>query len=100
MNLSNEWLGFAGIALSVLAYVPQVLRLKRERCSGGLSLGAYCMWCITASLLLTYAIAKRDPVFISLQSYHLGGSALVFYYSLRYRGQPCSSLSPKRRLRR
>ena len=89
MDNSNEWLGFAGMALSVLAYLPQVIHLIRERCSGGLSPGAYCMWGIAASLLLIYAIAKRDPVFVSLQSYHVGASGLLFYYCLRYRGQPC-----------
>ena len=89
MDISNEWLGFAGMALSVLAYLPQVIHLIRERCSGGLSPGAYCMWGIAASLLLVYAIAKRDLVFVSLQSYHVGASALLFYYCLRYRGQPC-----------
>ena len=47
------------------------------------------MWGGAASLLLVYAIAKGDPVFISLQSYHAVASALVIYYCLRYRGQPC-----------
>lgn len=40
-------------------------------------------------LLLIYAIAKRDPVFISLQTYHVGASALIFYYCLKYRDQLC-----------
>ncbi len=47
------------------------------------------MWGVAALLLLIYAIAKRDPVFVSLQSYHVGASALIFYYCLRYRGQLC-----------
>ncbi len=89
MNVSIEWLGFAGMALCVLAYLPQIIHLIKEHCSAGLSAGAYFMWGIAALLLLTYAIAKRDPVFISLQSYHVGASALIFYYCLRYRGQLC-----------
>jgi len=89
MNVSIEWLGFAGMALCVLAYLPQIIHLIKEHCSAGLSPGAYCMWFTSAVLLLTYAIAKNDPVFISLQSYQVGASALVFYYCLKYRHQLC-----------
>lgn len=89
MHMTMEWLGFAGMALCVLAYVPQTVHLIREHCSAGLSPGAYGMWLIAAVLLLTYAIVKRDPVFTSLQSYQVGASALVFYYCLKYRHQFC-----------
>lgn len=89
MNVSIEVLGFAGIALCALAYLPQIIHLIKEHCSAGLSPRAYCMWGIAAMLLLAYAIAKRDPVFVSLQSYHVAASAVIFYYSLRYRDQLC-----------
>ena len=89
MKVSIEWLGFAGMALCVLAYLPQIIHLLKEHCSAGLSPGAYCMWVIAALMLLVYAIAKSDPVFISLQSYHVGASTLILYYCLRYRGQLC-----------
>ena len=89
MNLSIEWLGFAGMAVCVLAYLPQIIHLIKEHCSAGLSPGAYCMWGLAALLLLTYAIVKRDIVFISLQSYHLGAGALIFYYCLKYKGELC-----------
>ncbi len=89
MNVSIEWLGFAGMALCVLAYLPQIIHLIKEHCSAGLSPGAYCMWGIAALVLLVYAIAKRDAVFISLQSYHVGAGALIFYYCLKYRDQLC-----------
>ena len=89
MNVSIEWLGFAGMAVCVLAYLPQIIHLIKEHCSAGLSPGAYCMWGLAALLLLAYAIAKRDVVFISLQSYHLGAGALIFYYCLKYKDQLC-----------
>jgi uncharacterized protein with PQ loop repeat len=89
MNVSIEWLGFTGIALCVLAYLPQIIHLIKEHCSAGLSPGAFCMWSVSSLLLLTYAIAKRDPVFISLQTYQVGASVLIFYYCLRYRDQLC-----------
>ncbi len=89
MSFSIEWLGFAGIALSALAYLPQITHLTKEHCSAGLSPRAYCMWMISAVLLLTYSIAKNDPVFITLQGYQAGAGALILYYCLRYKGQLC-----------
>lgn len=89
MNVSVEWIGYAGISLCVLAYFPQIVHLIKERCSAGLSLGAYCLWGIAAILLLAYAIVRRDIVFVSLQSYQAGATALIFYYCLRYRGHLC-----------
>jgi hypothetical protein len=38
-----EMLGVAGIAISVLAYVPQVVHLGREHCSAGVSRRAWAM---------------------------------------------------------
>ena len=89
MSVSIEWLGFAGITLSVLAYLPQIIHLIKEHCSAGLSPKAYCMWVVSSVLLLTYAIAKNDPVFILLQGYQAGAAALIFYYCLRYKSQLC-----------
>ncbi len=77
MSVSIEWLGFTGITLSVLAYLPQITHLIKEHCSAGLSPKAYCMWMGSAVLLLTYAIAKSDPVFISLQGYQAGSGKLL-----------------------
>jgi uncharacterized protein with PQ loop repeat len=62
MNISIEWFGFLGTGLCFLAYLPQIVHLIKERCSAGLSLGAYFMWGIAAVLLLAYAIIQRDPV--------------------------------------
>ncbi len=89
MSISIEWLGFVGIALCILGYLPQVVHLLKEHCSAGLSTGAYCTWWIAAVLLLTYSIVRKDPVFIALQSYHVGATALVFYFGLKYKGQLC-----------
>ena len=91
MSVSIEWLGFAAITLSVLAYLPQITHLIRERCSAGLSPGAYCMWVVSAVLLLTYSIAKNDLVFILLQSYQAAAGLLVLNFCLKYKGQLCEA---------
>ncbi len=89
MSVPIEWLGFAAITLSALAYLPQVTHLIKERCSAGLSARAYLMWVASALLLLTYSIARKDLVFISLQSYQAAAGALILYFCIRYRGQRC-----------
>ena len=89
MNVPIEWLGFAAITLSALAYLPQVAHLIKERCSAGLSARAYLMWVASALLLLTYSIAREDLVFVSLQSYQAAAGGLILYFCIRYRGRRC-----------
>ncbi len=87
--MSIHWMGYAGTGLVIVAYLPQVKHLFRERCSVGVSSSAYLMWGIASMLLLSYAIAKRDPVFIALQSYQLGATVLIYLLSRRYRATVC-----------
>lgn len=89
MSISIEWLGFAGIALCILGYLPQVIHLIKERCSAGLSAGAYCTWGIAGILFLSYAISRRDPVFIALYTYQLGATALIYYFCIKYKSELC-----------
>lgn len=75
--------------MCILAYLPQVIHLIKERCSAGLSVGAYCTWGIAAMLLLSYAISLRDPVFIALQTYQVGATVLICYFCVKYKGHFC-----------
>lgn len=62
-----DFIGYAGTALVVIAYVPQIAHLWRLRCSWGVSLWSWVLWLAAALLLLTYAIMKNDVVFIAVQ---------------------------------
>jgi uncharacterized protein with PQ loop repeat len=84
-----HWLGYAGITLCALAYLPQIVHLIRWRCSAGLSMRAYLMWAVAAVLLLLYAITIRDTVFIVLQSYHLAAGTVICVFCKRYEGLLC-----------
>ncbi|HET9242172.1 MAG TPA: PQ-loop domain-containing transporter [Gaiella sp.] len=58
-----ELLGVAGIAISMLAYVPQVVHLGREHCSAGISRRAWAMW-LGSSVLIgatAHEAGARQP---------------------------------------
>jgi uncharacterized protein with PQ loop repeat len=46
-----EFLGVAGIAISMLAYMPQVVHLAKEHCSAGVSSRAWAMWLVSSLLV-------------------------------------------------
>jgi uncharacterized protein with PQ loop repeat len=86
-----EVLGIMGIAISVTAYVPQVVHLWREQCSAGISGRAWAMWLASGLLIGTLAVHRRDPVFILLQVANLTSTAAVLFLSWRYRGMVCDA---------
>jgi uncharacterized protein with PQ loop repeat len=86
-----EILGVAGIAISVLAYVPQVVHLGRERCSAGISRRAWGMWLASGLLIGALAVHRRDPVFVLLQITNLTSTAVILFLSWRYRGMVCEA---------
>ena len=85
-----EMLGVAGIAISMLAYVPQVVHLGREHCSAGVSRRAWAMWLLSSVLIGTLAIYRRDPVFILLQVSTLTSAAIILFLAHKYRGMLCA----------
>jgi uncharacterized protein with PQ loop repeat len=60
-------LGTAGVVISVVAYVPQVIHLGREHCTVGISNRAWTMWFASSLLVGAPAVHRREPVFILLQ---------------------------------
>ncbi len=87
--MSIHWIGYAGTTVVVLAYLPQIIHLIRERCSAGLSHKAYLMWAGASALLLLYAVAIRNGVFIALQGYQLTAATLICFFCKKYEGQLC-----------
>ncbi len=83
--------GFAGTILVIIAYVPQVHHLIKERCTGGISVRAYYFWFTAALLLLVHAIGIHDPVFIMLQCYQLAACGLILFFCTKYKGSVCET---------
>ena len=85
-----------GIAISVIAYVPQVVHLAREHCSAGVSSRAWALWLVSSVLIGALALHRRDPVFIMLQISSLASATAIFSLAHRYRGRVCAFHAPPR----
>lgn len=94
MPLLFEILGIAGIAIAMLAYLPQVAHLAKEHCSAGISRRAWAMWLASGVLIGALALHRRDPVFILLQISNLTSTAIILFLSWRYRGLVCETHAP------
>jgi lipid-A-disaccharide synthase-like uncharacterized protein len=86
-----ELLGIAGIAISVLAYVPQVVHLVKEHCSAGVSRRAWALWLLSSVLIGALAFHRRDLVFALLQISSLTSAAIILLLAQRYRGMACET---------
>ena len=74
-----EALGVAGIAISMLAYLPQVVHLAKEHCSAGVSSRAWAMWLVSSLLIGALAVHRHDAVFILLQISSLASAAAMLF---------------------
>jgi lipid-A-disaccharide synthase-like uncharacterized protein len=86
-----EIVGFAGISMSALAYVPQAVHLAREHCSAGVSGRAWAVWLASSVLVGVVALHRGDPVFIALQASTLVSAAIIVFLTHRYRGMVCAT---------
>jgi lipid-A-disaccharide synthase-like uncharacterized protein len=86
-----EVIGLTGIAISVLAYLPQVTHLAREHCSAGVSGRAWAMWLASSLMIGALALHRRDPVFILLQLSTLLSATAIVVLVHRYRGMVCAA---------
>ena len=88
-NEFTVWAGYAGTAIVVIAYIPQVFHLIAMKCSEGISLRAYAMWSLGSLLLLIHALSIDAPVFIALTGFQLGATLVIALFSWKYEGRRC-----------
>jgi uncharacterized protein with PQ loop repeat len=86
---ASALLGFAGVALAFVGYMPQVVHLVRRRCSAGISVHAYLIWLTAAVLLLSHALLIYDGVFIVLQALGSVLDIAVLFLAIKYHGTSC-----------
>lgn len=85
----SETLGTAATALVIAGYVPQIVHLIRQRCTAGLSIPAFSMWCVASTLFLVHATLIRDTVFLVAQAVNLSAGAVIVVFCKRYQGHLC-----------
>ena len=86
-----ELLGIAGIAISVLAYLPQVIHLARQHCSAGVSGRAWSMWLASSIMIGALALHRHDPLFILFQFTTLLSATVIVVLVHRYHGMVCAT---------
>jgi uncharacterized protein with PQ loop repeat len=85
----SELIGLSGASLAGYAYLPQIRHLIRERCSAGISRGAFSLWLLASLLMTTHAVLLPATVFVVLGAIQIGAISIILVYSARYRGLVC-----------
>ena len=62
-----EILGWAGTALVIIAYVPQIRHLYFERCAWGISVTTWVIWAAAGVLLLSYCMSRNEILLGAVQ---------------------------------
>ena len=85
----THWAGYAGTALVIVAYLPQILHLVVMRCSAGISLRAFAIWTVASLLLVIHAIGISAPVFIALAGSQFGATLTISCLAWIYKDRLC-----------
>ena len=63
----SQVLGTVATGLVIGGYVPQIVHLVKERCTAGISLPAFVLWCLASFLFLIHAALIDDAVFTGVK---------------------------------
>jgi uncharacterized protein with PQ loop repeat len=100
----SEGLGMAATGLVIAGYVPQIGHMIKERCTAGISVAAFLVWCVASTLFLVHAALIDDAVFVAAQSVNLAAGGLILVFCKRFEGRRCpfhgGSVPPRRGARR
>jgi uncharacterized protein with PQ loop repeat len=66
-----EVIGWAGTALVVAAYFPQIHHLYAERCAWGISPLTWVIWLAASALLLIYCILRQEAMLAVVQGLNI-----------------------------
>jgi len=86
---TSQIIGFVGTGLVIVGYIPQILHLIKERCTAGISIPAFSLWCLASFLFLVHATMIGDAVFVLVQIVNLVAGGLIVGFCKRYEGEVC-----------
>ena len=85
----SQILGFVATGLVIGGYVPQIVHLVKERCTAGISISAFALWCLASLLFLIHAAMIEDAVFVGVQTVNLVAGGLIVGFCKKYEGEVC-----------
>lgn len=83
MPLKIEMLGWAGTALVIVAYVPQILHLYVEKCAWGISISTWLIWLVAGAVLLSYCLFRNDTLFTFVQGINITAIVMTIMLARR-----------------
>jgi uncharacterized protein with PQ loop repeat len=86
---TSEVLGIVATGLVIGGYVPQIVHLVKERCTAGISIPAFALWCVASLLFLIHAAMIEDAVFVGVQTVNLVAGGLIVAFCKKYEGEVC-----------
>ena len=86
---TTQILGFVATGLVIVGYIPQIVHLIQERCTAGISISAFSLWCTASLLFLVHAAMIGDAVFVGAQTVNLVAAGLIVGFCKRYEGEVC-----------
>jgi uncharacterized protein with PQ loop repeat len=86
---TSQALGAVATGVVGAGYVPQIAHLIKQRCTAGISVPAFSLWCLASFLFLIHAAIIEDGVFIAVQSVNLVAGALIVAFCRKYKGHVC-----------
>ena len=89
--ISSQIFGFVGTGLVIVGYFPQVFHMVKERCTAGISIPAFALWCAASFLFLIHATMIGDAVFVGVQVVNLIAGGFIVWFCKRYEGEVCPS---------
>lgn len=84
-----DLIGLTGALIAGYAYLPQITHLIREHCSAGISRTAFALWFLSSILVTINAVFIQSVVFIALGVIQICATAVISFYSTRYKGLAC-----------
>ena len=86
---TTQILGFVATGLVIVGYIPQIVHLIKERCTAGISVSAFSLWCTSSLLFLIHAAMIGDVVFLGAQIVNLVAGGLIVGFCKRFEGEVC-----------
>jgi uncharacterized protein with PQ loop repeat len=80
-----NWAAWIGTALTMIAFVPQIMVLARQRRAGALSGQSLGLDVVAGATLLVYAVVQRERVFVVVLAFQLACSLAILALGLAYR---------------